>query len=135
MGYTVEILRKIKKEEVVAALGEDDDFTIEDQTGSQVSFFCVEGGERTYFQYARGIITIERMGEEFAWSKTQQLARKLGADVLEEEEAEDIEAEDVSPSPTRQPFIVENVQPKGDHIGCGWWILWAVLAALLIWRW
>lgn len=127
MSYYVEITRTITKSELLAALGEDDAFTISDQGENWVSFLLTQGTEQTLFNFERGHINVTSPSSD-AWLKMEQLARKLDATVLGEED----DIPEPPPSQLSSPNIGRSMN---INLGCGWLILCIILIILLIWKW
>ncbi len=122
MSYVVEIVRPIAPKEFLALIAEDPTLTLLEHADDWVEAGWSDGDEHAVFSLAQGRIAITTPSER-AWDKAQEIARRLDARVIGEED------EIKPPQPIDPEFIADR------SINLGWPILVLVLTALLIWRW
>jgi hypothetical protein len=122
MSYIVEIIKPIKKEDVIGVLEMDDSLAVNDEGADWLEVKWTGENETAIFSYSQSRIEITTPTEK-AYEKTQEIASLLNADVIGEEERSD-------KTRTVDPGIIE-----GRSTWLGWPILVTILIILLLWRW
>jgi hypothetical protein len=121
MSYVTEIIRPLTKSELQAVVAEDAELAVltEGETSMEVGW---SGGERRPLLFlAQGRLTLTSP-DDAAWAKAQEIARKLGAIVIGEEDDLPVRAPAQGSASVRSGWV-------------GWPVLVVVLVALLIWKW
>jgi len=122
MSYIVSIKRPISKSDLLAAIEGDDQFSVVTDGDNDVTLAWLKGDERATFSLSQGEITVTTPSEH-AWQKMDDLAGKLDAAVIGEED---------------DPPVHSNVEAgifANRQTWIGWPVLVIILAALLIWKW
>jgi len=122
MSYIVEIIKPIKKEDVIGVVDADDSLVIDSKGDDWLEIKWTGKNETAIFSYSQSRIAITTPTKE-AYEKAQEIASLLNADVFGEEER----PHDVS--------AVNSGIIAGRSTWLGWPILVTVLIILLLWRW
>ena len=122
MSYVVEILRPIRKEELLEVIEGDPELSIPRQGDAWVDVEWSREQEQELFTFAQGRIAVTTPDER-AWEKAHKLARLLDAAVIGEED-------EIPDRPDTEPGLF-----AGRSTWIDWPILVVTLAALLIWKW
>ncbi len=122
MSYIVEILRPIRKEELLAIVGSDSELAVLEEGDGWVDVRWARGDDRAVFTLAQGRISVTTPGDG-AWEKAQAFARHLNAAVIGEEDEIPLRKE------------IKRGVFAGRSTWIGWPILVLVLLAMLIWKW
>ena len=122
MSYVVEIVRPIQKQEILDLIEEDEELSIVASGDDWLELLWIRNGCTDSIHFAQSKL-ICASPESETWEKLQELAMKLDAEVIGEEDK-------IGP------------QHSGDHglfVGRSTWIGWPVLvlglAAALWWKW
>lgn len=83
MSYIVEVIRPIRKEEIVSLVRNDSELSIIAEGEKWVDVAWSRGDEQAVFNFAPGRISVTTPSEG-AWEKTQALAQRLRAVVIGE---------------------------------------------------
>jgi hypothetical protein len=123
MSYNVSIRRLIQKQEFLGLIQNQPAFRVESQDEDCAIVEWVQGEEITTFVLSQATIDATTPSEA-AYEKMTEMAEKLNAEVIGEEEK----------------FIVPRSSAKsgvvaGRSTWIGWPVLVIVLIVLLIWRW
>ena len=120
MSYLVSIVRPITKQEMLSAVAGDDDFEAVSETDDCIVRKWVGGEREEMFVLSQGTVQVTTPSEG-AFNKMQELANKLAAEVIGEEEK----------------YILPTGRPTrgGGEIRLGWPIVVIILILLLICRW
>lgn len=122
MSYVVEILRPIAAAEFVALVDADASLALLDRGDDWAEASWKDGDKAAIFTLAQGRVTITTPSHE-AWDKAQEIARRLDARVIGEED-------EFAPSRPVDPDLVAD-----RSYNLGWPIVVIVLGGLLIWKW
>lgn len=122
MSYVVEVIRPIRKEEVVDLIPNDSELSIVAEGENWLDVLWSRGREQAVFHFAQGRITATTPNEA-AWTKIQSLAQRLGAAVIGEED-------DLPNRPALKPGVF-----AGRSTWIGWPLLVFLLGAMLAWKW
>lgn len=122
MSYLVELLRPIRKDELLAIVGDDSELSIVAEGEDWLAIAWSRGDEQALFNFARGRLSLTSPSRA-AGQKSCALAERLGAIVVGEE--------DGLPSPPAMPSGIF----AGRSSWIGWPVLVIVLTALLVWKW
>lgn len=122
MSYLVELLRPIRKDELLAIVDDDAELSVVAEGDDWLAIAWSRGDEQALFNFARGRLSLSTPSQAAA-EKSCSLAERLGAIVLGEE--------DGAPSrPAMPPGIF-----AGRSSWIGWPVLVIILTALLAWKW
>jgi hypothetical protein len=123
MSYVVSIIRPIQKREFINLLDANPKFRIESQNDDCAVVRWSDGNESAMFVLSQGSIVVTSPSDT-AFKQMQELAKKLNAEIIGEEEKFIIPQR-----PLRRGVFA------GRATWIGWPILVIVLTILLIWRW
>lgn len=123
MSYIVSIRRTIQKQEFLSLIQHEPSFRVESQNDDCMVVEWTHGREQAFFVLSQGTIDVTTPSEA-AFKKMEEIAARLEAEVIGEEEK----------------FIVPKTPVKpglfaGRVTWIGWPILVIILIILLIWRW
>ena len=124
MSYVVEIIRPIRKDEILAIANEDGELTIIDEGENWIRLSWARGKETAEFSFQKSRITVTTP-RDLIWEKAEALAECLQAEVIGEED-------DLAPP---QGLLLKPGVFAGRSTWIGWPVLVIVLIMLLVWRW
>ena len=122
MSYVVEIIRPIGQEEILALVQADEELSVLASGEDWVEISWKRKSFTDSIYYAQARLTCTSPGSE-AWEKLHELAIKLSAEVIGEEDK-------IAPSPTGKQNIIH-----GRSTWVGWPLLVLGLAVALWWKW
>ena len=122
MSYVVEIIRPIGKEEVLALVQADKELSVQASGGDWINISWTRDSYSDSIYYAQSRLTCTSPGSE-AWEKLQELATKLNAEVIGEEDK-------IAP-----PLVGNQGIIHGRSTWVGWPVIVLVLVAALWWKW
>ena len=122
MSYVVEIIRPISKEEILAIVDEDEELSVIASGDEWIELIWIRNGCTDSIHFAQSRL-ICASPETETWEKLQEVATRLNAEVIGEEDK-------IAPSPVGDQGIF-----RGRSTWIGWPLLVLGLVVALWWRW
>jgi hypothetical protein len=122
MSYIVEIIRPIKKEEVIRLAGADDSLVVDSEGEDWLELNWTGEKETANFSYSQSRLVVTTPTDE-AYKKAKEIASLLNAEIIGEEEK------------IRDVTISDSGIIEGRSTWLGWPILVIILIILLLWKW